>query len=912
MNVLAPEAPPFSRALPWLPRQSARAAVAIAFAWAAVAAAAEPAAGDQAAIYSEKIRPLLAERCFSCHGSLAQEAGLRLDTAALMIQGGDSGPAVAKGDPDASLIVDRTDDPDPASRMPPEGEGEPLSPEQLEILRAWIAAGCPVPPDEKPEADPREHWAFRSRVRPPVPPVVNTGWVKNPIDAFVATRHEQAGVVPQPEPPRHVLVRRLFLDLIGLPPQPEELAEIEADPSLDWYEALVERLLSDPRHGERWARHWMDVWRYSDWWGLEEKHRYSAKNMWHFRDWIVESLNADVGYDEMVRQMLAADELYPEDLDKLRATGFLARNWYVYNRDHWLEDTVEHVGKGLLGLTMNCAKCHSHKYDPIPQADYYRMRAFFEPHLVRQDLVPGEADLSKDGVPRVYDGRLEDPTYLFVRGNAASPDKSRTIEPGVPAVLEFEEFSIEPVRLPKAAFQPERRGWVIDTHLAAARQNLAARQEAAGRKPSPFTAQAVAVATARVHDVECRAAAMRAKWSADDADGSDTPAAVRDGLRAAAVKTNEAAVRAERQLAIARAWYGVAEVNEKLQAALEEKKDAAALAAIGRNLEAAREAVEKAQKAVATPIGQHTPLPGAAWAATNYVKANEDDPFTGFPETSSGRRSALSRWITDPRNPLAARVAVNHLWSRHFGKPIVATVFDFGRKGAAASHPELLDWLASELVENRWSMKHLHRLIVSSATYRMGSSLAGAGRSLAVDPDNRLLWRREPLRLEAQVVRDSVLALAGSLDPAMGGPPVPKEEQEASRRRSLYFWHSGISRSMFLATFDDALVTECYRREQSIVPQQALALVNAGIVRDSAATIASRIASRASGDAAFVEAAFATVVGRKPTADEVTACLAAVDEWRALPESKTEDPVERPLVNLVWSLFSHNDFVTVR
>jgi hypothetical protein len=322
--------------------------------------------------------------------------------------------------------------------------------------------------------------------------------------------------------------------------------------------------------------------------------------------------------------------------------------------------------------------------------------------------------------------------------------------------------------------------------------------------------------------------------------------------------------------------------------------------------------VEKAQKAVATPIGQHTPLPGAAWAATNYVKANEDDPFTGFPETSSGRRSALSRWITDPRNPLAARVAVNHLWSRHFGKPIVATVFDFGRKGAAASHPELLDWLASELVENRWSMKHLHRLIVSSATYRMGSSLAGAGRSLAVDPDNRLLWRREPLRLEAQVVRDSVLALAGSLDPAMGGPPVPKEEQEASRRRSLYFWHSGISRSMFLATFDDALVTECYRREQSIVPQQALALVNAGIVRDSAATIASRIASRASGDAAFVEAAFATVVGRKPTADEVTACLAAVDEWRALPESKTEDPVERPLVNLVWSLFNHNDFVTVR
>ena len=356
----------------------------------------------------------------------------------------------------------------------------------------------------------------------------------------------------------------------------------------------------------------------------------------------------------------------------------------------------------------------------------------------------------------------------------------------------------------------------------------------------------------------------------------------------------------------------MAEVNEKLQAAFEEKKDAASLAAIGRNLDAAREAVEKAQKALDAPIGQHTQLPGAAWAATNYVKANEDDPFTGFPETSTGRRSALARWITDPRNPLAARVAVNHVWARHLGKPLVATVFDFGRKGATASHPELLDWLASELVEHRWSMKHLHRLIVGSAAYRMGSSLANAGRSAAIDPDNKLLWRREPIRLEAQVVRDAVLALAGTLDPALGGPPVPKDEQEASRRRSLYFWHSGISRNRFLATFDDAMVNECYRREQSVVPQQALALVNAGFVRDSAAAIAARIAPRAAGDEAFVDEAFATIVGRKPTADEVTACMAAMAEWRALPEARTEASVERPLVNLVWSLFSYNDFVTVR
>ena len=230
-------------------------------------------ADPQLEAYSAKIRPLLAEQCFSCHGGLKQEAGLRLDTVALMAEGGESGAVIAKGDPDKSLLFERVSDPDPASRMPPEGEGVPLSAEQLAMLSDWIKAGCPAPADEKPEADPRDHWAFQPRVRPAVPAVKNTAWVKNPIDAFLAQKHEQAGVAPQPEAPRHVLVRRLYLDLIGLPPQPEELAAIQADTSADWYEKLVEKLLADPRHGERWGRHWMDVWRYADWWGLGNEHQ---------------------------------------------------------------------------------------------------------------------------------------------------------------------------------------------------------------------------------------------------------------------------------------------------------------------------------------------------------------------------------------------------------------------------------------------------------------------------------------------------------------------------------------------------------------------------------------------------------------------------------------------------------------
>ena len=330
------------------------------------AAASEPAT-DPLASYTGSIKPLLAERCFSCHGGLEQEAGLRLDTVSLMLDGGDSGAAVAKGDPDASLLLARVSDPEPASRMPPEGEGEPLSAAQLATLRDWIKAGCPAPPDEKPEADPREHWAFQPRTRPAVPAVQRAAGLENPIDAFLEATRERGGVVAQPEAPRHVLVRRLFIDLVGLPPQPDELAAIMADTSPDWYERLVDGLLADPRHGERWARHWMDVWRYADWWGLGDDHRYSQKHMWHFRDWIVESLNADTGYDEMVRLMLAADELHPDDPAKLRATGFVGRNWFKWNRTSWLDDTVEHVGKGLLGLTMNCSKCHAHKYDPIQQ-----------------------------------------------------------------------------------------------------------------------------------------------------------------------------------------------------------------------------------------------------------------------------------------------------------------------------------------------------------------------------------------------------------------------------------------------------------------------------------------------------------------------------------------------------------------
>ena len=220
----------------------------------------------------------------------------------------------------------------------------------------------------------------------------NSDWPRNPIDAFIAQGHARHGLKPQQEASREIQLRRLYLDLIGLPPTIQDIAWVMQGRSNAWYEGVVERLLDDPRHGERWARHWMDIWRYSDWYGLGEELRSSQKHIWHWRDWIVQSLNADMPYDEMIGLMLAGDELHPGDLDKLRATGFLTRNYFLFNRNQWLEETVEHVSKAFLGLTMNCAKCHDHKYDPIRQVDFYQMRAFFEPYHVRLEVVPGEPD----------------------------------------------------------------------------------------------------------------------------------------------------------------------------------------------------------------------------------------------------------------------------------------------------------------------------------------------------------------------------------------------------------------------------------------------------------------------------------------------------------------------------------------
>jgi hypothetical protein len=898
--------------------------------------------------YLRDVKPLLMARCSACHGALQQKAGLRVDTAGFLREGGDSGPAVLPGRGGESLLIAHVTGSKGSLRMPPASEGEGLQEKQIALLRAWIDQGATGPADEKPEPDPRDHWAFRAPVRPPLP-ASGAERPGNPVDAFLAAERRKRGLAPQPPADRRILLRRVYLDLVGLPPTREEQAAFLADDSPDAFEKVVDRLLASKQYGERWGRHWMDVWRYSDWWGLGAEVRNSQKHIWHWRDWILEALNADKGYDQMLREMLAADELYPDDLDKLRATGFLARSYFRFNRNTWLEEVVEHTSKAFLGLTVNCAKCHDHKYDPISQADYYRLRAFFEPYQVRTEAVPGETDFEKDGIPRAFDCNLEAPTYRFVRGDEKRPLKDRPLSPGLPPLLSLGKLEVRPVTLPPEAHAPGLRPFVLENHLqvaekqvqaaraalAQARQALAEAEAAAHKPGAPATGPvsptrergdphkpeaqakghpapavgkakpptleqaraAVQAAEKALAAAEAAAPSLRARAAAQRARLQQPPAPNARDLDRQAAKAERQAAVLHAEEALARAELDLLRAEDKARAVAEQKRNAA------------RDTVARERKALESPGETFTPLRGALKTPENNLET-ESSRSKPFPTTSTGRRTALAKWLTDPRHPLTARVAVNHVWARHFGKPLVPTVFDFGRKGAPPTHPALLDYLAVELMEHDWSLKHLHRLLVASQAYRLSSS-----GSRAADPENRYYWRRNPVRMEAQVVRDSLLQLAGELDPTMGGPSLNPVQQEASRRRSLYFVHSHNDHHKFLSLFDDASVLECYRRTESIVPQQALALSNSKFALEMAGRINDRLHARLGTvpDIAFIRAAFEHVLAASPTPAEQAECEKALGELKELLHKQgIPDAAKRARGDLIHALLNHNDFIAIR
>lgn len=413
---------------------------------------------------------------------------------------------------------------------------------------------------------------------------------------------------------------------------------------------------------------------------------------------------------------------------------------------------------------------------------------------------------------------------------------------------------------------------------------------------------ALKLAAANLSETRNRWNAWQAIWKASPAD-----------LRTA---THTAAIEARRIAAVSQAKFNLAVARRDHSKTPAEKKATAAAA-----MEAAAAAVKSAESVLATPIPPEEPLlefVGARWTPTRFFSSGTDDPAPKFPTESTGRRTALAAWITDRRNPLTARVAVNHIWMRLMGQPLVPSVFDFGRKAPAPAQSELLDWLAAEFMDSGWSMKRLQRRIVLSAAFRRSSQLPTGDARLAADPENEFYWRRVAVRMESQVIRDSLLAFAGTLDATQGGPPVPPSEQAGSRRRSLYFQHSNNERNLFLTMFDDALVTDCYRRDQSIVPQQALALSNSRLVLEQAPLIAARVAERMSvlaggtDDAAFVRAAFFWLLAQEPDAEESAACERALAAWRQLPEAVQQaDPAAFARTRLTEVLLNHHDLITI-
>jgi hypothetical protein len=417
----------------------------------------------------------------------------------------------------------------------------------------------------------------------------------------------------------------------------------------------------------------------------------------------------------------------------------------------------------------------------------------------------------------------------------------------------------------------------------------------------------VTLAAAELCSVKSRADAMKAHWAkTDDKSGIAS-------LSEAERISSDRAVFAQRHAELTKALYAVADAKRRILKTPEQK------AQIDGELAKARDSRNKCMKMMDAPIGKddhYAPMEGSHAAPTRFLSTLKDDEPVNWSGQSTGRRKALADWITDGRNPLAARVAVNHIWNRHMGTPLATNVFEFGRNGPVPTNPELIDWLASELIDSGWDMKHLHRLIVTSATFRMSSDLAGREADVAKDPDNIYWWRRNPIRLESEVIRDTVLSLAGTLDLAMGGPPVPTASEDDSKRRSIYFFHSNNERNLFLTTFDGALVSECYRRSQSIVPQQALAMTNSRLVLEAAKPIAERISKSISSnksvkvevdDVAFIRSAFSLLLANLPNDVELSTSEDALKKWRDLKVSS-----EDARSNFVWSLLNHNDFVTLR
>jgi hypothetical protein len=736
--------------------------------------------------YLREVKPLLAERCYQCHGASQQKSGLRLDTVAFALRGGEHGPSFRPGQSAESLLIQvvKGTHPDIA---PMPYKKPPLAPAQIDALVAWIDQGPKADSNEHPESS--KHWAFIAPVRPSVP-VVQTEGARNPIDAFILTRLEKEHIPPSPAADRVTLIRRLSLDLRGLPPAPDEVDQFLNDSGPGAYERLVERFLASPQYGERWGRHWLDVARYADSNGYSID---APRSIWRYRDWVIDALNHDMPFDEFVVEQLAGDLLPNATLEQKIATGF-HRNTQI-NQEGGIDqeqfriesiiDRVNTTGTAFLGLTIGCCQCHDHKFDPLTQKEFYRLFAFFN--------------------------------------NAEEPD------------------------LPLASPEQVARAKEVDAKMAAYVAALPNQDPA-------FWDRALAWERSLTP-------AQRQAQSQSVREVFDTPP--------------EKRTLDQKQMLLT-AYVEEAAENKAQQKVLKE-------------LRATK------PKIPTTMIVRELPQPRRSYM---FIKGDftRDGgtvepavPAVLHPLTTSGtpNRLDLARWMVDRKNPLLARVTVNRLWQQYFGRGIVETENDFGTQGSPPTHPELLDWLATEFMAEGWSLKAMHRLIVNSATYRQSSR--SRPELNGIDPYNKLLARQSRLRVDAEVVRDSALAASGLLSLKMGGPsvfpPIPdgvmslgqlKREWKTSvgedrYRRGLYTFYYRATPPPTLAVFDEPdAFSACTRRLRSNTPLQALTLLNDAQFYELAQGLATRLFREGEQtDEVRLERAFRLCLVRGPKSEEM-------------------------------------------
>jgi hypothetical protein len=863
--------------------------------------------------FEKRVRPVLIEQCVRCHGPKKQMSGLRLDSRAALMKGGDIGPVVKPEEPQKSRLVEairRTGE----LKMPPK---TPLAPEMVEALTAWVKVGAPWPADRpagSPAGEPwQRHWAFQPVKNPPLPSVRRREWPRTSVDRFLLAKLEERGLTPSSPADRRTLLRRVTFDLIGLPPTPEEIADFVADRSPDAFAKVVDRLLASPHYGERWGRHWLDVARYADTKGYVFFEEQVYPWAWTYRDYVIRAFNEDLPYDRFLIQQLAADQLpLGKDRRSLTALGFLTLGGHFMNNPHdILDDRIDVVTRGLLGLTVTCARCHDHKFDPISSKDYYALYGVFassteplEPPLFedppqtpayesfRKELEKREhalAEFIKTKERQLREGaRTRAADYLLAAH--ALRDRPRLDD----FMLLADENDLNPamitrwqayLRQTKKTHHPV---WLIWHQFASlpekdialkARECLARFGDGASSsgRINPLVAQVFASKPPQsMKDVAQRYGELlnRVEKTWTEAVQQAT----------AAKKPPPSALPDPIQEELRQVFHGTdapPDVPPGLFSELELLPDRPAQG----KLQELRKAVEKWRaEGKGAPPRAHVlidlPAPYEPYVFLRGNPNNRGEPvrrqflrFLAGPDArpfqhGSGRLE-LARALVDRRNPLTARVLVNRVWLHHFGRGLVGTPSDFGLRSEPPTHPELLDHLAATFMDNGWSIKKLHRLIVLSAAYQQSSADRLDVRR--VDPENALLWRMNRRRLDFEATRDALLSVSGRLERTIGGPPV-KDLLGGANRRTVYGFVDRLQLAGLYRAFDfPSPDASSPQRDTTTIPQQALFLMNNPFVIACAQRLVQLPEIAAEKDCGRrAEHLYRRLYGRAPTAEEVS------------------------------------------